>query len=388
MERAYIIGNTEKTRAVMNIGRCYALDGSLGSSIYLDASKSHVILIAGKRGYGKSYTLGILLEEYSSLENDIKKKIGVLVIDTLGIFWTGAFPDDGKILEEWGMRGEGMKLNIFTSPVLLKEYDERGVEARAFKINPSELEPFHWQSLFKINPISLEGVAISKASKRISIKEMIRQIEMDEEIGEKEKIVCKNLLRMAQNWDVFDENAPSIYDIIRRGEITILDLSLYPDKLKEVIVSILAQKIFMERMRERWKDSPKMPLVWLFIDEAHLFLPEKENACKEILINGWMRQGRQPGLSLIMATQRVDSLDEEVLSHVDVIICHRLTSQGDIDALNRIRPVYMKEKMGEAIKRVKEKGIALIVDDVTEKVHLARLRPRRSRHGGGEASVL
>lgn len=87
------------------------------------------------------------------------------------------------------------------------------------------------------------------------------------------------------------------------------------------------------------------------IDEAQLFLPREKSISKDILINQWMRQGRQPGLSLILATQRPGALDGEVMSHSDIIICHRLTSQEDIDALNRVRPTYMKEEMGEALKK-------------------------------------
>jgi len=102
-----------------------------------------------------------------------------------------------------------------------------------------------------------------------------------------------------------------------------------------------------------------------------------------------MRQGRQPGLSLLLATQRPSALDDEVLSHSDMIICHRLTAQGDIDALNRVRPTYMRGEIGEALKKVgMEKGVALIIDDNSESVHVIKVRPRMSWHGGEEPSAM
>ena len=57
-EKQYILGRREKTGGgVLNIGRYYALDGSLGAPVYLDALRPHVIFICGKRGYGKSYNV-------------------------------------------------------------------------------------------------------------------------------------------------------------------------------------------------------------------------------------------------------------------------------------------------------------------------------------------
>ena len=167
--------------------------------------------------------------------------------------------------------------------------------------------------------------------------------------------------------------------------------------MKIVILSIIARKIFEEHVKERKKYEEailegkklkeKIPMTWLAIDEAHVFLSIENCLSKDILIKQWMRQGRQPGLSLILATQRPSSLDPEVLSHADIIISHRLTAQEDIDALNRVRPTYMHSQMGEAIKRVgEEKGVAIIVDDTSESMHVIKIRPRMSWHAGEEPS--
>jgi len=121
-----------------------------------------------------------------------------------------------------------------------------------------------------------------------------------------------------------------------------------------------------------------------------LFLPNnKEVLSKDVLINEWMRQGRQPGLSLVLATQRPSALESEVLSHSDIIICHRLTAQEDIDALSRIRPTYMHSDIKESIKKIgDEKGVALIIDDTSESAHIIKIRPRLSWHGGAESLVI
>ncbi len=131
-------------------------------------------------------------------------------------------------------------------------------------------------------------------------------------------------------------------------------------------------------------------MVWMFIDEAHMFLPrEGETPATEVLINEWLRQGRHPGLSLVFATQRPAALHSDVISQSDIIICHRITAQDDISALEAIRPTYMREGIGDALKKMgTEKGVAFIIDDTSETAHVVRIRPRKSWHGGDEPSAL
>jgi ABC-type polar amino acid transport system ATPase subunit len=49
-------------KGLVFIGKGYVKMGqytSLSNKIFMDIARSHVILIAGKRGSGKSYTLGV-----------------------------------------------------------------------------------------------------------------------------------------------------------------------------------------------------------------------------------------------------------------------------------------------------------------------------------------
>ncbi|MCZ7403242.1 MAG: hypothetical protein O8C61_13560 [Candidatus Methanoperedens sp.] len=106
-------------------------------------------------------------------------------------------------------------------------------------------------------------------------------------------------------------------------------------------------------------------------------------------MNEWLRQGRQPGLSVVFATQRPAALHPDVMSQSDIIICHRLTAQDDISALEAVRPTYMREGIGDSLKKMgMEKGVAFIVDDNSESAHVVRMRPRKSWHGGDEPSAL
>lgn len=405
MDKKYILGRRDANeKSFLNIGRYYALDGSLGAPVYLDVSKPHVIFLCGKRGYGKSYTIGVFLEEFCSLDEEIRGNISFIVADTLGIFWTSIFPNKKEIenLKRWGIEASGIEIEIFTSPELAVYYRKFGIKANEISISASALKTFHWCRLFGISPQSMEGIAISRAidemEGKYGIENIMENIKNDKEINKETKMACINFFVMAKNLKIFAKEGINLSDIAKRGKISIIDLSPYDESIKEVILSILGEIIFYERIIERKRDEERemgilnaeqnLPFIWLAIDEAHIFLPKEDKITKDVFIKKWLRQGRQPGLSLILATQRVSSMDSEVLSHADIIICHRLTSQEDIEAMNSIRPTYMREKIGEAIKKMgSEKGVALIVDDVTEVTHLVKIRPRKSWHAGGEPTI-
>ncbi len=405
-EKLYVLGRREETnKGILNIGRYYALDGSLGSHVYVDGLRPHVVLICGKRGYGKSYTMGIFIEEMMMLEEDIRKNIAILVIDTLGIFWTLFYPNkrQEELLNEWRIAPAKFDITIFSSEENVEEYRSKGIPAEKLVIKTSELNQHHWAQLFNLSPtdyvMGIIGKAINDLKSNYSLQDLIEYIKKEEKLKEEIKTVAENFLHMADSWNIFDRNGIAITDIVKKGEITVLDISPFPEELKIVIVAIIARKIFEERVKERKKyeeaimkgeeREEKVPLTWLAIDEAHVFLPLEECMTKDVLIRQWMRQGRQPGVSLLLATQRPSSLDQEVLSHSDIIICHRLTSQEDIDTLNKIRPTYMQGEISEAIKKVgTEKGVALIVDDTSEAVHIIKIRPRLSWHGGEEPSAI
>ncbi|MEF8878838.1 MAG: ATP-binding protein [Candidatus Thermoplasmatota archaeon] len=409
-ERIYVLGRKDKKpEGVLNIGRYYALDSSLGSNVYVDILRPHVMTICGKRGYGKSYTIGVLIEEIARLEKKIKDNLGVIIIDTLGIYWTTIKTNQEKnILKKWNLKPESFDINLLVPNKHIKTYKENNIEAKSFSIPASELTPFHWCQLFNIKPTDPLGIALTRAVLKLkeqkpaySLQDLTDYIKNDRRCDETVKAAAENFLKTAELWSIFDKNGISVQRLIERGAITVLDISHLPtEELKDIVVSVVGEKIFEERVKARKIHEQKkmgitvkdeeMPMVWMAIDEAHIFLPhDKKNLSKKVLINEWMRQGRQPGLSLILATQRPSSVDSEVLSHSDLIICHRLTSHEDIESLGRIRPTYMHSSIEEAIRKIgDEKGVALIVDDTSESSHIIKIRPRLSWHGGAESLVF
>ena len=411
LDKIHVLGRKDKTNGgLLNIGRYYALDSSLGSNVYVDVLHPHIVLICGKRGYGKSYTMGVFIEEIAKLDKKTKENLGVVVIDTLGIFWTSSFANEQELdkLKKWNLKEQGIKINLLVPKNFVKEYHKKGIDVQKFSLRASELSPIHWCQLFNVNPIDPLGIVITrsvlelkKTSKDFSVDDILSFINNDKRCDAIVKGAAENYFAMVNSWGVFDRDGMEIRDIVKNGEITVLDISFLSDQiLKVVVTSIIGKKIFDERVKSRkihelkkmgkCIDEDEMPMTWMAIDEAQLFIPNDKNVLsKDVLVGEWMRQGRQPGLSLLLATQRPSALESEVMSHSDLIICHRLTAQEDIDALSRIRPNYMCGSIKDSIKKIgDERGVAFVIDDSSESTHVIKIRPRCSWHGGAEALAL
>lgn len=410
-ERQYVLGRREKINgACLNIGRYYALDGSLGADVFIDVLRPHISLICGKRGYGKSYTIGVFIEEIGRLEPEVKENLGIVILDTLGIYWTTktANTNDSEALSRWNRQPQGFDINLLVPKKFIDEYKRKKIDANSFSIRVSELTPYHWCKLFDIKATDPFGIVLTRAVHKMkdksdcfSIDDLLKCIQDDRRSSEDVKGAAENFFTTADSWGVFDKEGVPISKLVQRSVMTVLDISQLPSPvLKDIVASIIGEKIFEERIKERKAHEQRkmgqeikekgMPMVWMAIDEAQLFLPsDRHTLSKYVYIGQWMRQGRQPGLSLLMATQRPSALESEVLSHSDIILCHRLTAQEDIDALSKIRPTYMHGTIKESIKKVgDERGVALIVDDTSESSHIIKVRPRLSWHGGDEARVI
>ena len=112
MGNKIIIGRNEADKkefgeaGTVYIGKLFVNMGqttALSNEIFLDVVRTHVLLISGKRGSGKSYSASVIAEEMSRLPADVKKNITVLFFDTMGVFWTMKYPNvkDEELLEEW-----------------------------------------------------------------------------------------------------------------------------------------------------------------------------------------------------------------------------------------------------------------------------------------------
>jgi len=377
------------------------LKDRLGDDVYIDASKSHAIFICGKRGSGKSYTLGVLVEELQEKYPEYLK----IIIDPMGIFWTMVEPNEEQEEElwDWDSYPERYPVKLIVPGEIEERFDEdviremenRGVEFKKLLLNPSDISAEGWCDLFNLNINEMMGIALYRAIDNIekdffTIDDIIYEVERDTKSKESTKEALINRLNMAKKWGIFSDEYIPIEDIFERNAINIIDLSVIESGrygLRDLIVSIIAKYLFNQRLKARKKEmlnlQSKMPKVWMFIDEAHNFIPSgKSTLSKEILIR-WAKEGRQPGLNLVIATQQPSAIDNEVLSQCDIIFAHKVTNREDINALNKLNQEYMGKELKVYIKDL-NKGECVFIDDEKEFLKIIKIRPRKSRHGGRE----
>jgi len=411
-------------KGMIFLGKNYVKMGqytSLSNSIFMDVARSHVILIAGKRGSGKSYTLGVMAEELSNLPKEVNQNIASLIFDTMGIYWTMKFENekDKKLLEEWDLKPKNLPVKIFVPFGHYDNYIENGVPVdERFALDVSELNSEDWIITFgleMINPISvLIGRTIIELKKygKFGIDDIINGLEKDSKTSLEIKNAAQGLFEAANSWKIFankDEESTKVSDLISRGTTTILDLSVYNSvgsfNVRALIISLISRKIFNQRMNARKREEIKsiskglsflsteekkdVPLVWIFIDEAHEFLPlNGKTAATDALVQ-LLREGRQPGISIVLATQQPGQIHRDVMTQSDIVIAHRVTAQPDLEALNYIMQSYFIE----SIKRYMDdlpslKGSAIILDDNSERIYPMRIRPRFTWHGGEAPTAL
>jgi len=147
-------------RGTIFLGKQYVKMGrvtSLSNSIYLDVATSHVVFICGKRGGGKSYTMGVVAEGLADIEGDVKQNLSFILLDTMGIYWTMKYPNkpDEELLEKWGLKGKGLDVKIYTPEMYYNAYKEKGIPTdHPFSIKPSELDSSDWHLTFDVSQTS------------------------------------------------------------------------------------------------------------------------------------------------------------------------------------------------------------------------------------------
>ena len=121
-----ILGRNEEdakkfgTAGTIFIGKHYVRMGqttSLSNKIYMDVARSHIVFVCGKRGSGKSYTMGVIAESILDLPEEIKDNLSIIIFDTMGIYWTMKYHNkqDKTLLDEWDLEAKTLNVNIFTS---------------------------------------------------------------------------------------------------------------------------------------------------------------------------------------------------------------------------------------------------------------------------------
>jgi hypothetical protein len=341
---AFVIGRRDTASGdTGELGRYRALDGSSGATLHLDLDGPHAVLVVGKRGYGKSYTLGVIAEELAR-----SRPVAPVVVDPMGVFRSLADTSSG-----------GVPAEVVDSPV----------------VAPATLDPRSWCDLVGLSPESGPGGLVWRAARRAStIDGMARSIREHATPGP-DRRAALNHVGLADEWGIFDEQGLDAASLGGPG-VTVLDVSRLDAAPTNAVVHGVGEALYRARLTG---DLSRLP--WLLVDEAHtVFEGVAGDTVRRILT-----RGRAPGVSIALATQRPSAIPAVGISQMDLLCAHRLTARRDIEALREARPTYMDESLEDRMPTAP--GEALIVDDTTETVHTVQIRRRETPHGGDSPSA-
>jgi len=412
-------------KGLIHLGKSYVTMGrytSMSNNLFMDIARTHVVLIAGKRGSGKSYTIGVMAEELASLESESAKNIASLIFDTMGIFWTMKFENekDSLLLKEWSLKGKKLPVKVFAPLGKIHEYQEKNIPVdSAFALNPSELETEDWILTFNLSMTSQEGTLIQnimtdlkKKGKYFNIQDIQEEIESERKTSRETKNIVSALFKAAESWGIFAEKSKdsiNISDLTTPGSTSIIDLSIYSSigtfNVRGLVIGLVSRKLFQQRIDARKREEIEsikhgldylsysvkrdIPLIWLFIDEAHEFLPKNGKTPATDSLVQILREGRQPGISLVLATQQPGQIHRDVMTQSDIVLSHRVTSKPDIESLNKIMQTYLLESIKQKMDELPPlKGSAIILDDNSERIYPMRIRPRLTWHGGEAPTAI
>ena len=406
-------------RGTVFLGRSYVKMGqltSLSNNVYLDVARPHVIMISGKRGSGKSFSIGVIAEEMSQLSRELRERISVLIFDTMGIFWTMKYQNEKEIdlLKKWNIQPKALDVKVYTPKGSFERYKLQGFPTDyQFTIKTSELNANDWTDIFEIGLTEPIGILIEKIisqfneeGKDYDIDDIVKRIQQDTKTEKNVKDAAENRFLAARGFGLFSKEGTEIKAIVKPGQVSILDTSAYTGSgswnIKNLVIGLICKKLLAERILIRKleelaiineklveKKTEEMPLVWILIDEAHEAIPKDVKTPATDALVQLLREGRQPGISLVLATQQPGKIHEDVLTQSDIVISHRLTSKIDIEALNSMMQTYLISDLQRYLNDLpKLKGSAIILDDNSERIYPARIRPRFTWHGGESPAAI
>lgn len=388
-------------------------EAHLTNKILLDFLRPHIILVTGKRGMGKSYSAGVIAEEIALQPPEFRKNLTSVIIDTMGIFWSMKLPNDQQIVEldHWGLKPKGLKNEVKTYvPFQQKSsFEEAGVPVDfGISIPPYAFSAEDWTLAFNLpmtHPLALglqKSVnSLTEQNERFDMNELISKIKDDRTLDTRVKTALENMLTVAEQWGVFGEEGIRTEEIMKPGMINVFDVSRLRAteawSVRNLLVAIVCREIYYQRTLARKQEElakvgeielkERFPMVWLFIDEAHIFCPADTVTVSSGPILTIVKQGREPGVSFVPMTQMPNKIHQEVVSQADMVISHRLTSKADLSALHNVMQVYLMEDMWKYIESLPRwAGSAIVLDDNSERIYTLQVRPRFTWHAG-EAAI-
>jgi hypothetical protein len=396
----------------------------------------------GKRRGGKSHTLAVICEGLASQTwvTSLEKRQAVLVFDTMNVFLTIDQPalsigEAGTGEVDWLTPKETPEVQILRpggTPEIV------GRDIQELCLGAHDLTAEEWIQTFGIDQFAdVLGHLIYDAYERVrysGYSTKSGKVKPKERFGvgalERCIATCTDLVNnfrdetrlaairrfksLAQN-SIFNDIGLDLGKLLQPGVITVLLLRDLPPETRELFVAVLVRRVMEARSEtehyerllaalgstksehaEAWRArvDAGTPRSWLVIDEAHNYIPHGRAAISKRPLKRLIDEGRNLGMSILVATQQPSGLDTSIQRNADTLIIHPMSMEDDIRAaggmLNTVWPKKTSIAKGGNLKacdfyeavRALPRGYALISTETLPRILPVRIRPRITESGG------
>lgn len=328
------------------------------------------------------------------------------------------------------------------------------IPIRSLTLLASDLGPEEWCGLFEVDPfvdplghllttlyakVSTDGAVDVDTGATIppratfTIAEMITVLERDREITDfapDTRNALHRRLRSLARMSLFGEQGLDVRGLFVPGQTTVLLLRDLDTDMRHVLTSLIVKRAMrlrgvaeqFERLAPVHRDRAAklrsrdpiraasedaaaaacekraregLPRSWIIIDEAHNYIPARGNVPSKRPLKKYVDEGRNLGLSIVVATQQPSGLDPSIQRNADLLLIHALSHHDDIVAargmINSGIPdeITLDDKYRfagtrafEAMVRSLPVGYAIASSDRANRLFAIRVRPRATVHGG------
>jgi len=250
--------------------------------VYFRAGREFVALILGKRGSGKSYTLGVILEGFATKANtsslsSLTSRAGVLLLDPMMNFWPFIIPVSGdgpekvtrqfNLLDGWDCKPEDSNVELWLPQGFKTEFDYPVI--KDFSIRTSDLDPQDWADIAGVNLIrDPQGMLLAEALDMVTTTGWIDEsgrtflpkpnFELDDLISCIQQgrsnlhrdDVARALTRTFDSWrrqGIFQSVGTTLTDLVKPATVSILML---PQRIGHDLRSVVTRVVLRRLLKE------------------------------------------------------------------------------------------------------------------------------------------
>jgi uncharacterized protein len=340
--------------------------------VHIDLQKlltKHLAVLA-KSGAGKSYCVGVLLEEI------LEKNVPLLIIDPHGEYSSLKYPSENNTkLAQWNIeaKGYGSMLQIYGD-------FKQNPELKPLKLN----EDMTSYELMKWLPLSLSS---TQEAILFSVIKDLEEINFDsiilglEQINSNHKWALLDMVWHLKGQEIFSQSPTPLNEIIKPGKCSIINLKGMNPEIQSMVVGKLLMDLFSAR--KKGKITP----FFCVLEEAHNFVPEKGfgTAKSSEVIRLISSEGRKFGVGLCVVSQRPALVQKTVLAQCSMQIILKITNPNDLRMIgNSVEGIN-----AETLEEVQHLAIgSALVCGVVDRPLVVNIRQRRTKHGGDAINVL